>query len=287
MKVSTEIGSIARHVGYEKAVEMVAKAGFDAWDFSMFYCYYNFKEERVEIRDDRFLRDDYLDFARKLAEIGKAGGIHCNQSHAPFATKPKMLPYIERAMRCTAAAGGKICIVHPWNGDTPAENAETYAKLIPIADELGITIATENMWNWDRERDVAAPAACSLPDNFNAHLDAVPDGKLVACLDIGHAEMFRETSAPEMIRALGKRLKALHIHDNDRWHDSHAIPFSMNIDFEAVADALAEIKYDGYLTLEADSHVKGGSEEEVFAQVCELYAAVNKLRIMVEERMSK
>ena len=36
MKISTEISSIAKHVGEEKAVELVAKAGFDAYDFSMF-----------------------------------------------------------------------------------------------------------------------------------------------------------------------------------------------------------------------------------------------------------
>ena len=36
MKTSTEIYSIALHTGEEKAVELVAKAGFDAWDFSMF-----------------------------------------------------------------------------------------------------------------------------------------------------------------------------------------------------------------------------------------------------------
>ena len=36
MKISTEINSIARHIGEEKTVELVAKAGFDAWDFSMF-----------------------------------------------------------------------------------------------------------------------------------------------------------------------------------------------------------------------------------------------------------
>ena len=36
MKISTEIASAARIIGEEKAVEYVAKAGFDAWDFSMF-----------------------------------------------------------------------------------------------------------------------------------------------------------------------------------------------------------------------------------------------------------
>ena len=36
MKTSTEIASIAKKVGMEKAVELCAVAGFDAWDFSMF-----------------------------------------------------------------------------------------------------------------------------------------------------------------------------------------------------------------------------------------------------------
>ena len=36
MRISTEIGSAARLVGEEKAVELVAKAGFDAYDLSMF-----------------------------------------------------------------------------------------------------------------------------------------------------------------------------------------------------------------------------------------------------------
>ena len=36
MKISTEINSARRIIGEEKAVELYAKAGFDAWDFSMF-----------------------------------------------------------------------------------------------------------------------------------------------------------------------------------------------------------------------------------------------------------
>ena len=35
MLISTEIESAASLVGEEKAVELCAKAGFDAWDFTM------------------------------------------------------------------------------------------------------------------------------------------------------------------------------------------------------------------------------------------------------------
>ena len=118
-------------------------------------------------------------------------------------------------------------------------------------------IATENMWNWSDEKNEALPAACSDPASFNAHLDAVNDPYFVACLDIGHAEMRGlNTNAEQMVLALGDRLQALHIHDNDQWHDSHQIPFSMNLDFDAIVKALKKIDYKGYFTLEASAYLE-------------------------------
>ena len=84
------------------------------------------------------------------------------------------------------------------------------------------------------------------------------DPYLVACLDIGHAEMKGlGTNAVEMIHALGKeRLRALHIHDNDKWHDSHRLPFTMDIDFAPIVKALKDIDYQGDFTLEVDHLMK-------------------------------
>jgi sugar phosphate isomerase/epimerase len=90
------------------------------------------------------------------------------------------------------------------------------------------------------------------------------DDFLVACLDVGHAEMRgSDTTAVEMIHALGHRLQALHLHDNDQWRDRHQIPFSMQIDFAAVKKALDEIGYAGYYTLEADQFLAAYDESNV------------------------
>ena len=44
MRTSTQIETASVLVGEEKAVEYVAKAGFDAWDFSMFaMCDYDWR----------------------------------------------------------------------------------------------------------------------------------------------------------------------------------------------------------------------------------------------------
>ncbi len=189
----------------------------------------------------------------------------------------------KRAIECTAEAGGKICIIHPCNDGSPEENKEMYLELLPFAKDHGVKIATENMWNWDQEKDQAAFAACMTPESFNAHLDAVNDDFFVACLDIGHAEMRGTgTSAVEMIYALGSRLQALHIHDIDGHYDSHQIPFSLNVDFDAVARALKDIKYEGYFTLEASSYLSAFDESNVAGGVKNLAASAKKLADMFE-----
>ena len=159
-----------------------------------------------------------------------------------------------------------------------------YFELLPFAKEHNVKIATENMWNWSKLKRHSTFAACATPESFNAHLDAVNDDYLVACLDIGHAEMKgSNTSAVEMIKALGKRLKALHIHDNDKLHDSHEIPFSMKIDFVPIVKALKEIQYDGYFTLEASYHLEKLPKDKMVDGVVNLYNSVVKLKNMFEE----
>lgn len=282
MKTSTEIYSIALHVGEEKAVELVAKAGFDAWDFSMFEMCSNVKGKLIP-KDHPTTKDNYLAFARRLKQIGSDNGIVCNQGHAPFPSSPQNIYYLKKAIECVAEAGGEICVVHPMNNGSPEKNAQMYFELLPFAKEHNVKIATENMWNWNRLLRHSSFAACATPKSFNKHLDAVNDDFLVACLDIGHAEMKgSKTTAYEMIKALGPRLKALHIHDNDKLHDSHQIPFSMDIDFSAVVKALKEIGYDGYLTLEASSYLEKTPLEKLESGVKDLYNSVKKLSDMFE-----
>ncbi len=287
MKISTEIASAARIVGEEKAIELYAKAGFDAWDFSMFaMCNYDWSSRTVLQSDHPLAGPNYLAFARRLKQVGLDHGIICNQSHAPFPVScPSIRSQLKKAIECTAEAGGQICIIHPDNNKNAQENAEMYWELLPFAKACGVKIATENMWNWDNEKDQAAFAACATPQSFCEHIDTVGSDHLVACLDLGHAEMRGcNTSAVEMIHALGPRLQALHIHDNDQWHDSHQIPFSMQMDFGAIVAALKKIGYNGYFTLEADQYLKPYSEETIFEGMQKMAAAAKKLTDMFEQK---
>lgn len=288
MKTSTEICSSASVLGEEKAVELVAKAGFDAWDFSMFdMARIDWSNFTVIDKPHPLNGADYVKFAKTLKKIGEDNGIYCNQSHAPF---PSLVPgvksYLKRAIECTAIAGGKICVIHPDNNSSAEQNAELYFELLPFAKEHGVKIATENMWNWKAGAKTACAAACSHHDDFVKHIKAVNDPYFVACLDIGHAEMAGlDTSAEQMIHALGDSLQALHIHDNDKIGDSHQIPFSMKIDWNTVAKALKDVNYQGHLTLEADRYINScnaKTADDVAKALKDLNDAVRRLDRMIE-----
>lgn len=286
MKISTEIASAAKMVGLEKAVELYGKAGFDAWDFSMFdMCRIDWGTMRPYPVQNRLNGNDYLAFARELKKIGLDNGMVCNQSHAPFPVfVPEVRDFLKRAIECTAEAGGTICVIHPDNNKTAEENAQMYWELLPFAKSHGVKIATENMWNWDNEKDEASFAACATAEDFKKHIDVAQDDFLVACLDLGHAEMRGSgDGAVHMIHTLGHRLQALHIHDNDRWHDSHQIPYSMDIDFDAILKALKQIGYQGYFTLEADRYLSRYSQDTVWEGMVKLKESARRLATQFEQ----
>ena len=288
MRISTEIASAAKLVGEEKAVELIARAGFDAWDFSMFgMCRWDWEASSPHDTPHPLRERNYLSFARRLKQIGLDSGIVCNQTHAPFPSDPPIMrDYLMRAIECTAEAGAEICIIHPYtflaNCKELRQNVEFYQSLLPFAKECGVKIATENMWRWNKETDRAEFATCATAESFNEILDAVGDESLVACLDIGHAEMMGElTSAVEMIHALGKRLKALHVHDNDGWKDLHQIPFSMKCDFRGVARALAKTGYDGDITLECDRYLSAYTADTALNGLKKMAESALKIKNMV------
>ncbi len=285
MKISSEIASAAKIVGELKAIELMGRAGFDAWDFSLFeMAKFDYGTRTFKPSSHPLQSAQYASFAKELRHVGEECGMVCNQSHAPFPVYcPEIRSYLKRAIECTAIAGGEICVIHPDNNKSAEENAEMYLELLPFAKEHGVKIATENMWNWNKELDVASPAACSHHDDFLAHINAVNDDYFVACLDLGHAEMRGlGTSAEKMILTLGEHLAALHIHDNDKWHDSHQIPFSMEMDFGKIAAALKKINYRAYFTLEADKYLGIYDNESLHIGIENLARAARELCDMYE-----
>ncbi|MBR6726933.1 MAG: sugar phosphate isomerase/epimerase [Clostridia bacterium] len=260
MILSTQNTGLVSAFGHKGAIDVLKAAGYDAMDMSLF-CMSN--------DDDVFNGVDYKKHVLEIRAYADEKGIPFNQSHAPFIFNWKnpnvyeehVLPRTARALEISAMLGAKICIVHPIS---PMEylgheeelferNMAMYRALLPYAKEYDVKIALENMWQIERKRKIIGSNVCSHGQEFARYVDALDDAHFVACLDLGHSGLVAQ-EAQDAIRILGHdRLKALHVHDNDYRNDMHTLPFLGQMDWDAIMKALADIRYDGEFTFEADA----------------------------------
>lgn len=255
MKLVTMTSLLEKRFGLKKAISMIKEYGFDAYDCSL---------GTAMSGNGEFSGNDCIEKAHQIREYSDSIGITCAQTHTPsHSSDIKGLTYFlngieteKRAVEISGILGAEVAVVHPTSITDVEGNYEMlYSKVLPIAKKYGLKIATENMFAWKYKPDTETiPTACGTKRDFVRYIDYVNDDNFIACLDIGHSYLPNSEGAPEMIKALGsKRLKALHIHDNNLWDDEHVFPFFGNINWDDVCKALAEINYTGNFTFEADA----------------------------------
>ena len=297
MRISMNTEHLDERFGsVDEAIRMIAKAGFTAYDLSLFSSCQ---------KGGWFDADDWQERAKHVRAVADEAGIPCNQAHAPFASSfldmertKEQFGWIVRAIQVAAIAGADIIVVHPVQHLPYAQNAhilkewnkEFYGRLIPIAEEAGIRIATENMWHVRQLYDAAdwhdnpiTESTCSSPAEFCEYIDMMDSHWLTACLDLGHVPLIGG-KLPEMIKALGKkRLQALHVHDNDWKQDLHVFPYTRRTDFGEVTAALREIGYEGDLTFEANNSFHPLPDDLLFPAMQYLCAIGRSLCAQIEK----
>lgn len=256
--ILSQTTSCASKFGDEKAIELIAQAGFDAVDF----CMCDLKND-----DSVLLGSNFKGYVEMLCEAAKRNNVFFNQGHAlgsiyhqDKAVARRLL--IERNIRALEIAGimgMKYLVIHPVEAGNYVgneqyvfeENMKYFNALLPYAYKYGVRLACENMWCADKKKGVRIGSVCSNPYEHAYYVDSIADDMLVACLDVGHSSIAGR-EAQDCIRVLGKRLGALHIHDNDYLDDMHTLPGLSEMNWEEITKALAEIKYKGDFTLETD-----------------------------------
>ena len=210
-------------------------------------------------------------------------GLTFSQAHAPHgssftdeARTEKRFFEIVTSMKNAALPGVKNIVVHPcqhltfWEEGMPERlfeiNMAFYRRLLPYAEEYGIRVCTENMFQGDMQI-LNVHSTCSRPAEMIRYFDEINHPLFGCCLDIGHTSVVREDAA-SFIRALGaKRLTCLHVHDVDGMHDNHTLPYfgavyewdshmgeyTGGVNWVRFMKTLAEVGYTGDLTFEADN----------------------------------
>ena len=192
MILSTQTDATARSFGHLRAVQMIAEAGFDAIDLSMF----------DELCNAFFYEDDFEKNVLDLKARAKECGVFFNQAHAPFPTlkdgdaafNTKRFAQVKRAIEIAGILEIKSIVVHPvfFSKQLKENNLAMYNSLLPVAKSAGVKIALENMWGWDDRRRVIKKNVCSDAESLAEYADALDPAWFTVCLDIGHVGLVGE-----------------------------------------------------------------------------------------------
>jgi hexulose-6-phosphate isomerase len=206
--------------------------------------------------------------AEQINEAAKAAGLRIhsvmNSDHWRYPLSSADPEAVAQSMDCMEVS---LRNARLWGADTvllvPAVvNPETsYAqawersqtqirKLIPLAEEVGVVIAVENVWN----KFLVSPL------EFARYVDEFDSPWVRAYFDVGNVVLFGYPQ--DWIRTLNKRIVKLHLKDflfrRDQATGKRSAEFVAlrdgDVEWQQVHKALSEIGYRGTATVE----VKGG-----------------------------
>jgi sugar phosphate isomerase/epimerase len=201
---------------------------------------------------------------RRLADAGLAVTVH-----GPFhdlnpgaleplvwqATRQRFLQTLEAA----AALQAQLVVFHPgyehwkYGGQDHLwleQNLLFWPLLLVVARQAGIQIAVENIFE-------------TSPATLLALFQAFPQADFGHCFDVGHWQLFADTSLADWFAALGPRLLHLHLHDNHGAADDHLPVGEGVIDFAALFSLVRNLPRTPSMTLEA--HDQEALQRSLFA----------------------
>lgn len=203
--------------------------------------------------------EDYISSIRYELD---SRGMRCVQTHMPYYDlrrdcrdcDEKTDILLERGLVLAARLGAKWCAFHCRTAIEPGghnddiayrENYFLLKRLLRVAREYGVGIAVENLPYFEY-----FPLFAADYRDVIRLVDELDDPQHVGiCWDFGHAHKNGVDQAVAL-REVGSRLKATHIHNNFG-HDDQHLPVPLGtVDWDVMMRALADIGYDGSLSLE-------------------------------------
>ena len=202
---------------------------------------------------------DVVETNKAIAESGLPVDGTVNSTHwqvrhtdPDASVRAKALDSLKDALRKTHAVGGHtvlLVIGHGKDG-TEEENwkrsMDNIAQALPLASELGVYIAIENVWNhflYDHDGDHHQSAA-----KYVKYVDEMNSPWVGLQFDIGNH--WKYGSMGDWIRQLGKRIVKLDLKGFSRAADKFTNIGAGDLDWADVRKALLEINYTGWAAAE-------------------------------------
>lgn len=260
LKTSVIIEDLDDLQKFRLTLHQIKAAGFDAVDPALF------TPGIVRIIES----PDGTDHAAELGRMIEDAGLFIGQCHTALCSAPdeweRVIEVTKKTLPFAAKMGARFPVVHPIcpltyedplfrssAGEIFELNRKMFRQLVPIAEDLGMNILIENLFADGPDRD-ALPCWSTYAAELDQLIDAFPG--LYICLDSGHAAITGQEPA-DLVYQLGSRIKALHLHGNDRVQDLHLTPFeTADMGWEPFCGALRDIGYLGTINLEVLSAVR-------------------------------
>lgn len=168
-------------------------------------------------------------------------------THPDAAVRKATAAYLEEAVRLCADIGGKIIVFGSpkqrslMDGVTYAQGfayaQEVFTSVMPTCEACGVTLCMEPLTHLETN-------FCTTAEDTVRLIDAVSHPKFQLILDT-KAMTFEKESRDTLIRKYARYLK--HYHAND---ENLLGPGFGNVDFTPIFEALEQIGYDGYVSVE-------------------------------------
>jgi hexulose-6-phosphate isomerase len=215
-----------------------------------------------------------LEAARELGALSRQAGtpIHsiCYGGWGAPLSDPrpdvveKGLSEMETALRSAKALGAEVVLLVPavvtetvGYGEAYERSQKNIRKLLPLAEELRVVIAVENVWN----------KFLLSPIEFARYVDEFDSPWLKAYFDVGNVILFGFSQ--DWIRTLGRRIVRIHLKDFKRKGYQWTNLLDGDVNWPQVRKALHEIGYASYMTTE----LRGGDE----AYLTDLAGRIDKI----------
>ena len=236
---------------FEKKCEFAQAGGFQ-------FIAVNFTEMLNKTRKD-------WDFAiENIQRILDKTNLQCIQSHPYYydlllsseTEKEECEFAVLEAIRASGKLGASWCALHPRtsitsgyaNSESLRDNKKYFTKYLEYAHKYNTGLAAENLPIFPGIIPMMPFYGYCYEDLLNL-VDSLNDERVGICWDFGHAHMIK-ADQDTALKAIGKRLKCTHVHNNFGRFDSHSLPDHGSIQWDELMPVLTEIGYEGPLTAE-------------------------------------
>ena len=255
MKIATTTGDFGFYLDNDEArIRELHRAGFRYIDLSM----YSMTPDSV------YMRDGWRDEVKRLREVADELGMKFVQAHSPGGNPLSedrgrvefLVSTVLRSIEICEMLGIKNTVLH--NGVVPGickekwfeVNRAFYSRLIPKLEECGVNLLCEN----STFVNTGGEYFLNSGKDMREFIDYVGHPLIHGCWDTGHGNC--EGNQYDDIMALGEELYAIHYNDNRGEKDEHVAPFLGTLNHDEIINALIDVGFKGYFTLECDSSLR-------------------------------